>query len=97
MSDLNVVDNPDAGRYELRDADGRMRGYLEYLTREDFTVLPHTEVDRSLRGQGWGERLARFSLDDLRAKGVKVYPTCPFVERWMERHPEYDDIRHRPA
>lgn len=97
MSDLSVVDNPEQDRYELRDPDGGVLGYLEYLPREEFTVLPHTEVDRSLRGQGWGDRLARFALDHLRAKGVKVYPTCPFVERWMEKHPEYDDIRYQPS
>jgi predicted GNAT family acetyltransferase len=96
MADLAITENPDEHRYEIRDADGGMLGYLEYLSRDDFTVLPHTEVDRSLRGEGWGDRLARFALDDLRAKGSKVYPTCPFVERWMERHPEYEDIRHRP-
>lgn len=96
MADLAVVDNPDEHRYELRDAAGGVLGHLEYLTREDFTVLPHTEVDRSLRGQGRGDELVRFALDDLRAKGLRAYPTCPFVERWMERHPEYDDIRYQP-
>lgn len=96
MADLAITDNADEHRYEIRDADGKMLGYLEYLTRDDFTVLPHTEVDRSLRGQGWGDRLVRFALDDMRAAGAEVYPTCPFVERWMDRHPEYEDIRHQP-
>lgn len=96
MAELVIADNADEHRYELRDAEGGVSGYLEYLPREEFTILPHTEVDRSLRGGGWGDKLARFALDDLRAKGVKAYPTCPFVERWMDRHPEYDDIRYRP-
>ncbi|MCH7232963.1 N-acetyltransferase [Glycomyces sp. L485] len=95
MADLAIVENADEQRYELRDSQGGVLGYLEYLPREEFTILPHTEVDRSLRGQGWGDALARHVLDDLRGKGVKVYPTCPFVTRWMDRHAEYDDIRYR--
>ncbi|WP_026924776.1 GNAT family N-acetyltransferase [Glycomyces arizonensis] len=95
MADLAITENRDEHRYEIQDGEGGVLGYLEYLTREGFTVLPHTEVDRSLRGRGWGDRLARHALDDLRSKGAKVYPTCPFVERWMERHPEYDDMRHQ--
>ncbi|MCD0445622.1 N-acetyltransferase [Glycomyces sp. A-F 0318] len=96
MADLSVVENVDEHRYELRDQSGTVLGYLEYLSREDFAVLPHTEVDRSLRGKGWGDRLVRHALDDLRAKGVKAYPTCPFVDRWIQRHEEYEDLRYQP-
>ncbi|GAB3224920.1 GNAT family N-acetyltransferase [Glycomyces halotolerans] len=96
MADLVVIDNPEQSRYELHDEAGTVLGHLEYLTRDQFVQLPHTEVDRSLRGQGQGDRLARFALDDLRSKGTKVYATCPFVERWMSRHPEYDDLRYQP-
>ncbi|GAA2267046.1 GNAT family N-acetyltransferase [Glycomyces scopariae] len=96
MADLSVVENGDEQRYELRGDSGAVLGYLEYLEREDFYVLPHTEVDRSLRGQGWGDRLVRHALDDLRAKGVKAYPTCPFVDRWIQRHEEYEDLRYQP-
>ncbi len=96
MAELAIHDNPDERRYEIRDGEGGTLGYLEYEPREAFTVLPSTSVDQSLRGQGWGDRLARFALDDLRSKGVEVEPTCPFVASWIERHPEYEDMRHRP-
>ncbi|THV39845.1 N-acetyltransferase [Glycomyces buryatensis] len=93
---MSIVDNPKENRYELREEDGGISGYLEYLIRDEFVVLPHTEVDRSLRGGGWGGKLAQFALDDLKTKGAKAYPTCPFVERWMDRHPEYNEVRYRP-
>ncbi|MEU5871522.1 GNAT family N-acetyltransferase [Glycomyces sp. NPDC047369] len=96
MADLSVVENGGEQRYELRNDAGEVLGYLEYMQGDDFIVLPHTEVDRSLRGQGWGDRLVRFALDDLRAKGAKAYPTCPFVDRWMQRHDEYEDLRYVP-
>lgn len=96
MDAFSVSENPEALRYELRDESGAVLGHLEYLVRADVTVLPHTEVDRSLRGQGWGDRLVRHALDDLRAKGATVLPTCSFVALWMDRHPEYAELRHRP-
>jgi uncharacterized protein len=37
----------------------------------------------------------RHALDDLRVKGAKAYPTCPFVDRWMQRHEEYEDLRYQ--
>jgi uncharacterized protein len=95
MADLTIVDN-DRDRYELHAADGTVLGYLEYERREEFTVLPHTEVDRSLRGQGWGDALARHALDDLRERGERAYVVCPFLGRWLDKHPEYEDLRHQP-
>jgi predicted GNAT family acetyltransferase len=28
----------------------------------------------------------------VRATGERVVPLCPFVAKFVERHPEYDDI-----
>ena len=96
MAESACVNPPLEHRYEIRDTEHRLLGHIEYLERDGLTVLPHTEIDPSLRGGGQAGALVRFALDDLRSKGVKVRPTCPYVERWMDRHPEYDDLRHRP-
>lgn len=96
MADPAIIENPDECRYEIRDGEGGVLGHLAYAPVEDAVVLPHTEVDPSLQGLGWGGRLVRFALDDLRSKGARVVPTCSFVVRWMELHPEYEDLRHRP-
>jgi predicted GNAT family acetyltransferase len=96
MADLAIVENSEEHRYEIRDGEGGVLGLLEYVPGEEAVVLPHTEVDLSLQGRGWGGRLVRFALDDLRSKGARVIPTCSFVVRWMELHPEYEELRHRP-
>jgi uncharacterized protein len=36
--------------------------------------------------------LARFALDDARARGLRVRPDCPFVARFIRAHPEYQDL-----
>ena len=40
---LEVVDNPDRSRYELRD-DGHLVGYTEYHERDGVLVFPHTVI-----------------------------------------------------
>jgi predicted GNAT family acetyltransferase len=55
-------------------------------------VLVHTEVAPSAEGAGVGSRLVRGALDDVRARGLRVAPLCPFVREYIRRHPEYADL-----
>jgi hypothetical protein len=32
-------------------------------------------------------------LENIRARGRKIRPLCSFVASYMQRHPEYDDLR----
>lgn len=90
-----VVDNRDELRYELWLDDKRV-GELRY-TREDdgHLVLVHTEVDPSVEGHGLGNTLIEGALADIRERGLTMTPFCPFVRRYLERHPEAEDLVHR--
>jgi predicted GNAT family acetyltransferase len=91
VSDLVVRDDPDELRYEaLRD--GRLVGLVRYRTEPGVVVLVHTEVDEAVEGTGVGSQLVRGALDDLRARGLRVVPLCPFVAAYLRRHPEYADL-----
>jgi predicted GNAT family acetyltransferase len=89
--ELTVRDNPEAGRYELLDGD-RVLGVAAYERRGDTVVFTHTEVDPDAGESGLGSTLVRGALDDVRARGEKVIPRCPFVRGWIERHLEYADL-----
>lgn len=89
--DLQVRDNPDEQRYEAG-LDGAVAGFAEYRIARDLLVFTHTEVDPAYEGQGVGGALVRQALDDVRGRGLKVLPLCPFVKAWIGRHPEYHDI-----
>jgi uncharacterized protein len=54
--------------------------------------LQHTLVAPELRGRKVGDELVRRSLDDVRARGERIIPTCPFVRAFIDRHPEYQDL-----
>lgn len=86
-----VVRVEEASRYELRLGDDVV-GVLDYRTDGDRVVLEHTVVDTDRRERGLGSRLARGALDDVRERGLRIVPQCPFVARFVERHPEYADL-----
>ena len=67
---------------------------IEYQMRPgNLMVITHTGVPEALGGRGIASRLARHALDHARAQGYKVRPACPFVDTYMRRHPEYEDLR----
>jgi len=83
-----VVDNPDKHRFEAQVA-GAVAGFSNYERRGPKIDLTHIEVEGDFEGQGIGSILARRSLDAARDDGLSVLPHCPFVKRYIERHPEY--------
>jgi predicted GNAT family acetyltransferase len=88
---VTVVDNERELQYELR-VDGERAGLIRYRRLEGAVALVHTEVDPDAEGHGLGTVLVQGALDDLRARGLKVVPVCPFVAAFIRRHPEYDDL-----
>ena len=88
MSDVRVGDHPERERYEVS-VDGRRAGLAAYQLEDGVLTFTHTEVDNAYEGQGLGGRLARFALDDARARGLRVRPLCPFIRGWIKRHEDY--------
>ena len=90
---MQVTRNDGAGRYELRD-DDRLIGIAEFHADGDRVVIPHTEIEPSLRGQGFGAVLVRATLDDIRARDgeTKVVPSCWYVADFIRDNPEYRDL-----
>jgi predicted GNAT family acetyltransferase len=86
-----VTDNPRASRYELWLGTTRA-GLIAYRSEPGVVVLIHTEVDPTFAGQGLGGRLVAGTLADLRARGLKLVPLCPFVRAYLRRHPDQGDL-----
>jgi uncharacterized protein len=89
---LTVTDNPAKSRYELHD-DDRFLGFTEYHERDDgVLVFPHTVINQPKRGAGYGGTLVQGALDDVRKKGRTIVAECPFVLRFVQEHPDYQDL-----
>jgi predicted GNAT family acetyltransferase len=88
---VRVERNDEARRYEAR-LDDELAGTLTFRAVAGHLTLVHTEVDPAFEGRGVGGALASSALDDARARGLGVRPLCPFVARYIERHPGYADL-----
>ena len=86
-----VRHNSDASRYEIV-RDGRVVGIAEYVEQGEVMVFHHTEIDAPLRGDGLGAELVGAALDDVRAQGRRIVPTCWYVAQFVELHPDYGDL-----
>jgi predicted GNAT family acetyltransferase len=91
MSDVEVHDNGAELRYEAI-ADGRLVGEIRYRREPGAIVMVHTEVAPSAEGKHVGSSLVEAALADVRARGLRVVPQCPFVAAYIRRHPEYADL-----
>lgn len=89
--EIVISDAPERKRF-IATVDGETAGFIVYRLRPGLLALIHTEVEERFEGHGIGGRLARFALDKARAEGLAVLPFCPFVNDWMNRHPEYVDL-----
>jgi uncharacterized protein len=92
---VEVRDNPGEHRFEAYVGD-QVAGFTAYELTDGGIMLLHTEVDDAFEGQGIGSSMTRQVLDRIRADGeLKLTVLCPFVNAWLRRHPDYQDLTRR--
>ncbi|KAA9395433.1 N-acetyltransferase [Kocuria coralli] len=89
---LRLVDNPDQSRVELWN-DTTFIGFVGVQRVQDGTVeLQHTIIDERFGRQGYARTLITLVLDSCRASGVLIHPTCTYVQDYLRRFPQYQDL-----
>jgi predicted GNAT family acetyltransferase len=63
-----------------------------YRLKPGVITFTHTEVPKELGGRGIGSQLAKGALDQVRERGLRVVPLCPFIKAYIEKNPEYADL-----
>ena len=86
-------DNEERHRFELH-VDGII-AFVAYRKSPGAITLVHTEVPPELGGRGVGSRLARATLDAVRGQGRVLSVECEFIQSFMAKHPEYNDLLAR--
>lgn len=87
---MQVTDNPDKHQFELI-VDGHV-ALAAYRLKPGVITFTHTEVPKELGGRGIGTQLAKGALDQVRERGLKVVPLCPFIKAYIEKNAQYQDL-----
>ena len=97
---VNIVitreDKPTGGRYVAR-IEGKPEAEMTFSKAgEKIMIIDHTGVPAELGGMGVGKALVEHMVHDVRARGLKVVPLCPFTKATLQKHPEWQDILKDP-
>ena len=90
-AEVTIRDDLSENAYVI-EVDGERAGKAEYRIHEGRVVFTHTEVDDAFSGRGLGSRLAKFALENVRRKDMKIVAWCPFIAAYVKRHEEYLDM-----
>ena len=89
---LRVVENTDLDRYELWRGQ-QFIGFEGYQKHEDGTLeLQHTIIGEQFGRQGYARTLVTLLLRRLQEQEVSVRPTCTYVQDYLHRFPQYQDL-----
>jgi predicted GNAT family acetyltransferase len=91
-NEITIADAREQSRYEARDADGNLMGFVDYKLTGPVIAFLHAETLPEFRGRGVAGKIAVKSLDDARESGLRVKPACPFYKEYLASHPEYADL-----
>lgn len=83
-------DDDDLRFYAVLDGEEAELTYT--YTEDDVLDLDHTFVPPSQRGKGVADQLVKAGLEFAKSQDYKVIPSCPVVEAYVQRHPEYQDL-----
>jgi predicted GNAT family acetyltransferase len=85
---ISVRDNADAERTEIY-VDDELAGFVQYKRKDGLIALIHTEIDPAFGGRGLGGKLAAAVLDQAAEDGIQVFPFCPFINGYIQKHEQY--------
>ena len=89
-------DTPTGGRYVAR-IKGHSDAEMTFSKAgSKIQIIDHTGVPNDLSGQGVGRALVEYMVMDMRDRGLKIIPLCPFTRATLEKHREWQDVLKDP-
>ena len=87
MNHSPIINNAELHRFESLVA-GEY-AYVEYRLSSDRITLLHTFVPEAGRGTRLASELAQFALEFVKREKIKLTVICPFINKYISKHPEY--------
>ncbi|WP_374592096.1 GNAT family N-acetyltransferase [Aquabacterium sp.] len=89
-----VTHNPGSSRFEAT-VDGLLCR-ADYELDGTVMAMTHTVVPSALEGRGIAAALVAAAIAWARSQGYRVRPVCSYVQVYMKRHPEAQDLLAKP-
>lgn len=102
MTDVTIRHNPERERFEVLVA-GNVVGKAAYKTYDaagsQQRIFYHTVINEEYGGQGLAGQLATAALGATVSAGMGIVPVCPYIKKFLAKHPDYADhtVRVAPA
>ncbi len=90
LDKVNVVHNIKQKRFEI--GVNSYLAELDYVLQGRTIIFTHTYVPPALEGQGIGSKLAKAALTYARENSLRVKTLCWFVDGYIKRHPEFQEL-----
>lgn len=91
MGDGQFALNEANRRFEMK-VEGHIV-FVEYiLNKDNIMFLTHTEVPVAIEGKGIGSMIVLKALEYIKAHNYTLAPLCPFVAKYVRKHPEWMSI-----
>ena len=87
---VQVTHNTEERRFELT-LDGHL-AVLDYIMMDDIIIFTHTGVPPEIEGGDLGVKLVVTGLEYARQNKLGVRSKCWFMNKYLQRHPEYQDL-----
>ena len=87
---ITIRNNPERGRFEVLDSDAVI-GQAAYVDNvaEAQRIFYHTVISEEYGGRGLAGVLAAQALDETVAAGLMIVPVCPYIKKYLAKHPGY--------
>jgi predicted GNAT family acetyltransferase len=88
--DIEVKHDKDNERF-LAVVEGH-KAYLSYSLFADKIDLSYVYTPPELRGKGIAKIVVEYTLNYAKANELKVIPSCSYVQAFVERNDNYNDL-----
>jgi len=85
---MEVVNNEQQQQFEI-ELDGEKASLTYRFYKKDIALM-HTTVPKAMEGKGIASTLAIAAFDYARQHKKPVMVYCPFVAKFLTKHPEYN-------
>lgn len=88
--EYTIVNNEKENQFELILEEGK--ALVAYTLFDGGITFLHTEVPASMEGKGVGSALAKYVLEYAKTNHLKIVVYCSFIQMYLRRHPEYNEL-----